>query len=147
MAAMIQLSMYGFTVDIAPGQGAAQVQAPGGQPQGFRIPDYPEAKVFADAKDYNPILADWIETLDMKLRERGVKASPIELLQHLRLHALVPGEEATVTLSAVPVEMKGETGRLTQVQRGTVISYGIDMGGAQSIRETDHTGVVAESGR
>lgn len=51
-----------------------------------------------------------------------------------------------MTLSAVPVTMEGNTGRLTQVQSGTVISYGLDLGGAQSIRETDHAGVAAEAG-
>ena len=56
------------------------------------------------------------------------------------------GVGPTVTLSVVQVIMDGHTGRLTQVQAGTVISYGLDLGGAQSIRETDHAGVVAEAG-
>lgn len=72
-----------------------------------------------------------------------MKTSGTELLLHFRLHALVVGDGPSLRLSAVPVTMEGHTGRLTQVQRGSVISYGIDMGGAQSIRETDHAGVVA----
>ena len=143
---MIQLSMYGFTVDLAPGQGAAQVRSPEGEAVGFRMPTYPEANFLTDARDYNPICAAWIEELDEKLRERGLQASGIELLQHLRLHALCAPTAPTVTLSAVPVTMGTHTGRMTQVQCGTVISYGLDLGGAQSIRETDHAGVVAEAG-
>lgn len=142
---MLQMSMYGYLISLATDQGAGQVQGPDGPPQGFRIPDYPEARVLTDARDYNPILAAWIEELDGKLRIHGLKASPTELLQHLRLHALVPGDQPTLTLSAVPVTMEGHEGRLTQVQRGTVISYGIDLGDAQSIRETDHAGVVSEA--
>lgn len=143
---MIQLSMYGFTVDLAPGQGVAQVRTPDRETHGFRMPDYPEVNLLTDARDYNPICAAWIEELDVRLREHGCKASGTELLQHIRLHALVGGEGLTVTLSAVSVTMDGHTGRLTQVQSGTVISYGLDLGGAQSIRETDHAGVVAEAG-
>lgn len=142
---MLQMEMYGHLVSLATDQGAGQVQAPDRAPQGFRIPDYPEARVLTDARDYNPILASWIEELDGKLRGHGLRASPTEILQHLRLHALVPGDQPTATLSAVPVTMEGHEGRLTQVQRGTVISYGIDLGNAQSIRETDHAGVVAEA--
>lgn len=143
---MIQMSMYGFTVDLAPGQGAAQVRTPDGETRGFRMPDYPEANLLTDARDYNPICAAWIEELDVRLRERGCKVSGTELLQHLRLHALVGVDRSTVTLSAVPVTMNGHTGRLTQVQAGTVISYGLDLGGAQSIRETDHAAVVEQAG-
>lgn len=142
----MQLSMYDYAIDLAPGQGAAQVRRPDGKVLGFRMPDYPEATLLTDARDYNPICAVWIEKLDTRLREYGCKASGTELLQHIRLHALVGGDAPTVTLSAVPVTMEGHVGRLTQVQSGTVISYGIDMGGAQSIRETDHAGVVAEAG-
>lgn len=142
---MLQMSMYGYLISLATDQGAGQVQGPDGPPQGFRIPDYPEARVLTDARDYNPILASWIEELDGKLRGHGLKASPTELLQHIRLHALVPSDQPTVTLSAVPVKMEGHEGRLTQVQRGTVISYGIDLGDAQSIRETDHAGIVSEA--
>lgn len=141
---MIQLSMYDHTVSLAPGEGAGQVRLPDGEVRGFRTPDYPEANLLTDARDYNPICAAWIEELDEKLREHGLQASGTELLQHLRLHALVGGNSPTVTLSAVPVTMEGHDGRLTQVQSGTVISYGLDLGGAQSIRETDHAGVVAE---
>ncbi|MDN6478190.1 hypothetical protein [Corynebacterium variabile] len=141
---MIQMSMYGFTVDLAPGEGAAQVRLPDGDAHGFRVPTYPEANLLTDARDYNPICAAWIEELDVRLRDHGCKASGTELLQHIRLRALVGGERPTVTLSAVPVAMGGRTGRLTQVQADTVISYGLDLGGAQSIRETDHAGVVAE---
>ena len=143
---MIQFLMYGFTVDLAPGRGAAQVRMPDGEAHGFRMPDYREARLLTDAADYSPICAGWIEELDVRLREYGCKASGTELLQHIRLHALVGGERPTVTLSAVPVTMGGRTGRLTQVQAGTVISYGLDLGGAQSIRETDHAGVVDEAG-
>lgn len=143
---MIQLSMYDHLVSLAPDKGAAQVRLPDGEVCGFRMPDYPEANLLTDARDYNPICAAWIEELDEKLREHGLQASGTELLQHFRLHALVGGGVATLTLSAVPVMMEGRTGRLTQVQSGTVISYGLDLGGAQSIRETDHAGVVAEAG-
>lgn len=110
------------------------------------MPDYPEATLLTDASDYNPIYAAWIEELDARLRERGVKASGTELLQHLCLHALCAPAAPTMTLSAVPVTMEGHDGRVTQVQCGTVISHGLDLGGAQSIRETDHAGVVAEAG-
>lgn len=143
---MIQFSMYGFTVDLVSGQGVAQVRDPDGEVRGFRMPDYPEANLLTDARDYNPICAAWIEELDTRLRERGVKASGTELLQHLRLHALCAPAAPTVTLSAVPVTMEGHTGRATQVQCGTIISYGLDLGGAQSIRETDHAGVVGQVG-
>lgn len=143
---MIQMSMYGFTVDLASGQGAAQVRLPDGEAHGFRVPTYPEANLLTDARDFNPICAAWVEELDVRLREYGCKASGTELLQHIRLHALVGGDGPTVTLTAVPVTMDGHTGRLTQVQSGTVISYGLDLGGAQSIRETDHAEVVAEAG-
>lgn len=67
------------------------------------------------------------------------------MLQHFRLHALVGYGAPTETLSAVLVTMEEHVGRLTQVQSGTVISYGLDLGGAQSIRETDHAGVAAEA--
>lgn len=142
---MIQLSMYHYLVSLAPDKGAAQIQLPEGGVRGFRMPDYPEASLLTDARDYNPICAEWIEELDGRLREYGCMASGTELLQHIRLHALVGGGGPTLTLSAVPVTMEGCTGRLTQVQSGTVISYGLDLGGAQSIRETDHSGVVAEA--
>lgn len=143
---MIQLSMYGHLVSLAPDEGAAQVHLPDGEVRGFRMPDYPEANLLTDARDYNPICAAWIEELERRLREHGLQVSGTELLQHLRLHTLVGGNSPTVTLSAVPVTMEDHVGRLTQVQSGTVISYGLDLGGAQSIRETDHVGVVAEAG-
>ena len=110
------------------------------------MPNYPEANLLTDAREYNPICGAWIEELDERLRGCGLQASGTELLQHLRLHALCAPEGPTMTLSAVLVTMEGHTGRATQVQFGTVISYGLDLGGAQSIRETDHAGVVAEAG-
>lgn len=119
---MIQLSMYGNLVSLAPGEGAAQVQLPGGEVRGFRMPDYPEVNLLTDARDYNPICAAWIEELDRPLREHGLQASGTKLLQHLRLHALCAPAAPTTTLSAVPVTMEGRSGRLTQVQAGTVIS-------------------------
>lgn len=143
---MIQLSMYDHLVSLASDKGAAQVRLPDGEVRGFRMPDYPEANLLTDARDYNPICAAWIEGLDRQLREHGLQTSGTELLQHIRLHSLVGGGSPTLTLSAAPVTMEGHTGRLTQVQSGTVISYGLDLGGAQSIRETDHAGVVGEAG-
>lgn len=142
---MIQMSMYGALVSLASDRGMCQVQHDGNEPEGFRVPDFPEGQMLRAARDYNPILADWIEMLDGSLRQYGLKASPTELLQHLRLHALTEASEPTLTLSAVPVTMQGHDGRLTQVQRGTVISYGIDLGDAQSIRETDHVAVAEEA--
>ncbi len=138
--------MYDHLVSLASDKGAAQVQLPDGEVRGFRMPNYPEANLLTDARDYNPICAAWIEELDRRLREHGCMASGTELLQHLRLHALCAPASPTTTLSAAPVTMEGHAGRLTQVQSGTVISYGLDLGGAQSIRETDHAGVVGEAG-